>query len=68
MPSHGVTLKQVARHAGVSVTTASYVLTSRGQDMRISEQARDRVLSAASDLRYRINPGTTSPLFRPPAP
>jgi LacI family transcriptional regulator len=50
-----VTLQQVAKRAGVSRTTASFVLTGRHADMRISEDARDRVLQAARDLDYRPN-------------
>jgi len=50
-----VTLQQVAKRAGVSRTTASFVLTGRGTDMRISEDARDRVLRAALELDYRPN-------------
>jgi LacI family transcriptional regulator len=50
-----VTLQQVAKRAGVSRTTASFVLTGRHADMRISEDARDRVLEAARELDYRPN-------------
>lgn len=49
-----VTLAEVARRAGVSRTTASFVLTGR-TDMRISADARDRVLAAAEELGYRPN-------------
>ena len=48
------TLRDVAQRAQVSPTTASFVLTGR-DDMRISEDARDRVLQAAADLSYRPN-------------
>ena len=50
-----VTLQQVAQRAGVSRTTASFVLTGRDTDMRISNDARDRVLRAARELDYRPN-------------
>ena len=50
-----VTLQQVAKRAGVSRTTASFVLTGRHTDMRISEDAQQRVLKAASELDYRPN-------------
>ena len=50
-----VTLQQVAQRAGVSRTTASFVLTGRDTDMRISNDARDRVLQAARELDYRPN-------------
>ena len=49
-----VTLREVAERAGVSATTASFVLAGR-DDMRISEDARLRVRLAASDLGYRPN-------------
>jgi len=49
-----VTLRDVAHRAGVSPTTASFVLAGR-EDMRISEAARLRVRRAAADLHYRPN-------------
>jgi LacI family transcriptional regulator len=50
-----VTLQEVAQRAGVSRTTASFVLTGRHADMRISDDARDRVLQASRELDYRPN-------------
>ena len=55
MPSQRATLLQVAERAGVSRSTASFVLTGRHRDMRISEDARQRVLRAAQELDYRPN-------------
>jgi LacI family transcriptional regulator len=56
-PSSGATPKRtakaVAARAGVSVTTVSRVLN--GRDDAISADTRDRVLSAARQLRYRPN-------------
>jgi len=49
-----VTLLDVARRAGVSRTTASFVLTGR-RDMRISVDAEQRVMRAARELSYRPN-------------
>lgn len=49
-----VTLREVAEKAGVSATTASFVLAGR-EDMRISEDARHRVLRVAGELDYRPN-------------
>jgi LacI family transcriptional regulator len=49
-----VTLREVAHRAGVSPTTASFVLSGR-DDMRISVEARARVRQAATDLGYRPN-------------
>jgi LacI family transcriptional regulator len=54
MPTGRVTLLDVAHRAGVSRTTASFVLTGR-RDMRISADAEQRVLSAARELDYRPN-------------
>jgi LacI family transcriptional regulator len=48
------TLRDVAERAMVSPTTASFVLTGR-DDMRISDDARHRVLRAAAELSYRPN-------------
>jgi LacI family transcriptional regulator len=46
------TLKDVAKHAGVSVTTVSYVLNDVGN---ISDDTRKRVLNAARELNYHPN-------------
>lgn len=54
MTGRRVTMNDVARNAGVSQTTASFVLSGR-TDMRISEAARDRVQEAARTLGYRPN-------------
>ncbi|WP_111766021.1 LacI family DNA-binding transcriptional regulator [Nakamurella deserti] len=54
MTRQRVTLGEVARHAGVSRTTASFVMTGR-RDMRISADAEQRVLQAARELDYRPN-------------
>ncbi len=50
-----VTLSDVAAMAGVSVTTASYILNGRSAEMRISGDAEHRVRSAAERLSYRPN-------------
>lgn len=47
-----VTLMDVAQRAGVSRTTASFVMTGR-RDMRISSDAEHRVRKAARELNYR---------------
>jgi LacI family transcriptional regulator, galactose operon repressor len=49
-----VTLADVAERARVSRTTASFVTTGR-RDMRISQEAVQRVLAAARELNYRPN-------------
>ncbi|MBI2842999.1 MAG: LacI family DNA-binding transcriptional regulator [Armatimonadetes bacterium] len=46
------TLRDVGREAGVSVTTASYVLSGSGHAARIGPQTKKRVLAAAKRLGY----------------
>jgi LacI family transcriptional regulator len=55
LSSRRVTLADVARMAGVSPTTASFVLSGRGQEMRISRDVADRVLKTAEKVQYRPN-------------
>jgi LacI family transcriptional regulator len=50
-----VTLADVARRAGVSSTSASFVLSGRGREMRISPVLEERILKAAEELAYRPN-------------
>ena len=50
-----VTLRDVALHAGVSRTTASYILNGRADEMRIATATVDRVREAIDDLGYRPN-------------
>ena len=47
-----VTLRDIARHAGVSMTTVSFVLSGR-RDMRIASATEERVLQSARQLGYR---------------
>jgi LacI family transcriptional regulator len=54
MTSSRVRLLDVALRAGVSRTTASFVLSGR-TDMRISPAAQERVRRAAAELGYRPN-------------
>ena len=49
------TLADVAKRAGVSPTAASFVLTGRHEEMRISAQVAERVLEAAQATGYRPN-------------
>ena len=51
---HKVTIKDVAKVAGVSATTVSYVLNNN-ENQTISEETKERVLSAAQELRYVPN-------------
>lgn len=46
------TIKDVAKHAGVSITTASYVLNDKG---KISTATRKRVKESAKELNYHPN-------------
>ena len=50
MKSKRVTLAAVAAAAGVSRTTASLVLSDRGDELRISEAAQQRVRRVAAEL------------------
>jgi len=50
-----ITLIQVAARAGVSKTTAGYVLTGQDKKMRIGEHTRHKVLRAAAEMNYRPN-------------
>lgn len=50
-----VTLADVARVAGVSQTAASFVLSGRREEMRISLDTEDRVLQAVRETGYRPN-------------
>ena len=55
MSAKKATLTDVARRAGVSVTTASYILNGRSTQMRISAETALRVKTAMQDLDYRPN-------------
>ena len=48
-------MTDVAQRAGVSVTTASYILNGRSTQMRISTATERRVQDAMNDLDYRPN-------------
>jgi LacI family transcriptional regulator len=50
-----VTLADVARSAGVSQTAASFVLSGRREEMRISADVETRVLRAVRETGYRPN-------------
>src|SRR5690606_24208267 len=48
----GINIKEVARAAGVSVTTVSHVLNDKG---RLNAETRERVCRIAAELGYRPN-------------
>jgi DNA-binding LacI/PurR family transcriptional regulator len=50
-----VTLRDVAEKANVSITTVSRILNGRVTGVRVREETRERILSAASELGYRPN-------------
>ncbi len=54
-PAGAPTSADVARLAGVSQATISLVLNGRASKVRISDETRDRVLSAAARLGYTPN-------------
>lgn len=54
-PARRPTLKDVARTAGVSITTASVVLNGKREGVRVPEATRARVRRAADELGYRPN-------------
>ena len=51
------TIIDVAKRAGVAVTTVSRVMNKKGQ---VSAQTRDRVLTAIDELGYRPSPAARS--------
>jgi DNA-binding LacI/PurR family transcriptional regulator len=55
MKPDDITMSDIAREAGVSRATASYVLNGRDTAVRISDETRRRVLGAAEALGYRRN-------------
>lgn len=54
-PRGAVTLRDVARECGVSITTVSRILNKRESGVRIREETRTRVEETAARLGYRPN-------------
>ena len=48
-----ITIREIARRAGVSISTASRALNGRTD---VSKEARERVLAVAQELHYTANP------------
>ena len=53
---HRATLEDVAKLAGVSKMAVSVVLNGARSGTRVSQQTRERILAAALELEYRVNP------------
>lgn len=54
MANKKVTIRDVAKEAGVSVATVSYVVNGR-TDLKISDETRKRVLQVINLLNYSPN-------------
>lgn len=52
----GRSLKDLARHLGLSQTTVSRVINHSGNTHRISEATQKRVLAAAAEMNYKASP------------
>ncbi|MCE8018081.1 catabolite repressor/activator [Halomonas sp. MCCC 1A17488] len=50
-----MTLAEIARLAGVSRTTASYVINGKAAERRISQDTVDRVMAVVHEHRYRVD-------------
>ena len=53
MPKKAVTIRDVARHAGVSVATASRALNGKSV---VNARTRDRILTVMDELGFRPSP------------
>ncbi|WP_298714070.1 LacI family DNA-binding transcriptional regulator [Chitinophaga sp.] len=51
----GISIKDIAKQAGVSPTTVSFVLNGKGREKRISEQVSKKILKLAAKLKYKPN-------------
>lgn len=50
-----MTLAEIARQAGVSRTTASYVINGKARERRISQETIDRVMAVVQQHGYRVD-------------
>ena len=50
-----MTLAEIARLAGVSRTTASYVINGQAAERRISQDTVDKVMAVVRQHRYRVD-------------
>ncbi|PUZ30359.1 transcriptional regulator, LacI family [Chitinophaga costaii] len=51
----GISIKDIAKQAGVSPTTVSFVLNGKGKEKRISETVIKKINRIATKLKYRPN-------------
>ncbi len=54
--SSGRSLKELAKHLGLSQTTVSRVINHSGGSHRISAATQERVLAAAAEMNYKASP------------
>ncbi len=50
-----VSIKDIAREAGVSTTTVSFVLNGKAEEKRISPDLKNKILKLAQSLNYKPN-------------
>jgi LacI family transcriptional regulator len=55
MGNHGVSLRELAAHLGLSLTTVSRVMNHAATEYRIAPATEQRVLEAAASLNYHPN-------------
>ena len=56
MSHNRVNITEVARAAGVSITTVSLILNGKSDSLRISEKTKAKVFGVAAQLGYQANP------------
>lgn len=50
-----VGIKEVAKHAGVSISLVSYVLNGKAVEKQVKKETAEKILEAAKQLNYRPN-------------
>ncbi len=55
-----VTLDEIAQLAGVSRTTASYVINGKAEQYRISQRTREKVMAVVDRFGFQPNPSASS--------